>query len=35
MQTVLEQMFDSYNTVSLEDKKNTFKEVVQEVVYVD
>lgn len=32
MQTVLEQMFDSYNTVSLEDKKNAFKEVVQEVV---
>ncbi len=31
MQTVLEQMLDNYKAISLEEKKNAFKEVVQEV----
>lgn len=31
MQTVLEQMLDNYKTISLEEKKNAFKEVVQEI----
>lgn len=31
MQTVLEQMLDNYKAISLEEKKNAIKEVVQEV----
>lgn len=31
MQTVLEQMLDNYKAISLEEKKNAFKEVIQEV----
>ncbi len=31
MQTVLKQMLDNYEAVSLEEKKNAFKEIVQEI----